>query len=89
MRGFFFCPINKMCKIHLNALRALFIFNLYFAEDREHSPSEVSRAPTLTFCWWRSISEKSNVIMEDYNITALDYIEMINSNNLVLVAGWE
>ena len=24
--------------------------------------------------------------MEDYNITALDYIEMINSNNLVLVA---
>lgn len=78
-----------MCKIDYNALRALFIFNLHFAEDRDHSPSERSRAPPLTFCWRRSINEKSNVIMEDYNITALDYIEMINSNDLVLVAGWE
>ena len=34
----------KMCKIHYNALRALVIFNLYFAQDRQHSPSQRSRA---------------------------------------------
>ena len=78
-----------MCKIHYKDLRALVLFNLYFGQDRQHSPSQRSRAQALTVCWWRSISEKSNVIMEDYNITALDYIEMINSNDLVLVAGWE
>ena len=69
----------------------LSLFSIYFSlrGQRRFPQSEVTWHSSDILLGLRSITEKSTVIMEDYNITALDYIEMINSNNLVLVAEWE